>query len=51
MSEISSFEQFKETFDAYFSKWWKIASYSIGVCLPTRFWSVHNRNSQQKLQT
>ena len=26
MSEISSFEQFKETFDAYFSKWWKIAS-------------------------
>ena len=26
MSEISNFEQFKKTFDAYFSKWWKIAS-------------------------
>lgn len=26
MSEISSFERFKKTFDAYFSKWWKIAS-------------------------
>ena len=26
MSEISGFEQFKEIFDAYFSKWWKIAS-------------------------
>ena len=25
MSETSSFEQFKETFDAYFSTWWKIA--------------------------
>ena len=25
MSETSSFEQFKETFDAYFSKWWKVA--------------------------
>ena len=24
MSETSSFEQFKETFDAYFSKWWKV---------------------------
>ena len=26
MSETSSFEQFKEIFDAYFSKWWKVAS-------------------------
>ncbi len=26
MSETSSFEQFKKTFDTYFSKWWKIAS-------------------------
>ncbi len=26
MPETSSFEQFKKTFDAYFSKWWKIAS-------------------------
>ena len=26
MSETSSFEQFKETFDAYFSKWWKAAT-------------------------
>ena len=25
MSETSSLEQFKETFDAYFSKWWKVA--------------------------
>ena len=25
MSEVPSFEQFKETFDAYFSKWWKTA--------------------------
>ena len=24
MSETSSFEQFKKTFDAYFSKWWKV---------------------------
>ena len=24
MSETSNFEQFKETFDAYFSKWWKV---------------------------
>ena len=24
MSETSHFEQFKETFDAYFSKWWKV---------------------------
>ena len=26
MSETPSFEQFKETFDAYFSKWWKVTS-------------------------
>ena len=26
MSETSHFEQFKKTFDAYFSKWWKVAS-------------------------
>ena len=26
MSETSSFEQFKETFDAYFAKWWKAAT-------------------------
>ena len=26
MSETSSFEQFKKIFDAYFSKWWKVAS-------------------------
>ena len=25
MSETPNFEQFKETFDAYFSKWWKVA--------------------------
>ena len=25
MSETSSSERFKETFDAYFSKWWKVA--------------------------
>ena len=25
MSETSNFEQFKEIFDAYFSKWWKVA--------------------------
>ena len=24
MSETSNFEQFKKTFDAYFSKWWKV---------------------------
>ena len=24
MSETSHFEQFKKTFDAYFSKWWKV---------------------------
>ena len=24
MSETSHFEQFKEIFDAYFSKWWKV---------------------------
>ena len=24
MAEMSGFEQFKETFDAYFSKWWKV---------------------------
>ena len=45
MSEISSFEPFKETFDAYFSRWWKVASilfvlvylvafglYTIAIC-------------------
>ena len=26
MSETSHFEQFKKTFDAYLSKWWKVAS-------------------------
>ena len=26
MSETSHFEQFKKTFDGYFSKWWKVAS-------------------------
>ena len=26
MSETPSFEQFKKTFDAYFLKWWKVAS-------------------------
>ena len=26
MSETSGFEQFKNTFDAYFSKWWKVAT-------------------------
>ena len=25
MSETPNFEQFKETFDAYFSQWWKVA--------------------------
>lgn len=45
MSETSSFEQFKETFDAYFSKWWKVTGvlfalaylvtfglYTIAIC-------------------
>ena len=40
MSETSHFEQFKKTFDGYFSKWWKVASilyllafglYTIGI--------------------
>ena len=26
MSETSDLEQFRETFDAYFSKWWKVAT-------------------------
>ena len=35
MSEMSSFEQFKQTFDAYFSKWWKVATIlSLFVYLP-----------------
>lgn len=45
MSETSSFEQFKETFDAYFAKWWKVTGvlfvlayllafglYTIAIC-------------------
>ena len=45
MSETSSFEQFKETFDAYFLKWWKVTGvlfvlvylvafglYTIAIC-------------------
>ena len=40
MSETSNFEQFKETFDDYLSKWWKVATilflfafglYTIGI--------------------
>ena len=29
MSETSYSERFKETFDGYFSKWWKVASIVI----------------------
>lgn len=45
MSETSGFEQFKNTFDAYFSKWWKVTGvlfvlaylvafglYTIAIC-------------------
>ena len=35
MSEMPSLEQFKKTFDAYFSKWWKVATIlSLLVYLP-----------------
>ena len=37
MSEISSFEQFRKIFDAYFSKWWKVATVLFLVVYPLAF--------------